>query len=307
MKKRRFLLPTDFSSASNKALDHALVLAHKYDAELIMLHVEVPHTHDPHNPKKEFPDLDELFAFIRQHVAGRVDDDSLPVIQGTVAIREEVRRSISDATEILDFIEQESIDLVIMGTHGRGALKSFVLGSTTDKVIRGSLAPVLTIHKGEDLLITNQGKYNKILAPVDFSDASRESLQLAVNLATKFGSELIVFHVFEPVLSAPGFFSDSPTMTNIDPDLKARSIDALKKFAGDILPGGTPFELSSGRAHREISDYANKHGVDLIVIANQGWNALDQFLLGGTTEKLIRKSPVPVMVKPFAPDEHPAW
>jgi nucleotide-binding universal stress UspA family protein len=307
MKKLRFLFPTDFSSAAGKALDHALVLAHNYDAELVMLHVEVPHSRDPHNPKKEFPDLAELFSFIRQQVAGRIEDDSLPVIQGTVPIREEVRRGISDANEILDFIEQEGIDLVIMGTHGKGALKSFVLGSTTEKVVRGSLAPVLTIHKGEDLLISNQGKYNKILAPVDFSDASRESLQLAVNLSAKFNSELVVFHVFEPVLSAPGFFSDKPASTEIDPDLRGRSHQALQKFAGDILPGGIRFELRAGHVQREIGDYAKNNDVDLIVIANQGWNALDQFLLGGTTEKLIRKSPVPVMVKPFAPDEHPAW
>ncbi len=307
MKKMRFLFPTDFSSASSKALDHALVLAHKYDAELIMLHVEVPHAHDPNNPLKEFPDLDELFAFIRQQVEGRVEDDDLPVIKGTTPIREEVRRNISDANEILDFIEQEKIDLVIMGTHGRGVLKQFVLGSTTEKVVRGSLAPVLTIHKGEDLLITNQGNYKRILAPVDFSDASRESLQLAINLSKKFSSELIVIHVFEPVLSSPGFFSEKPTAAEIDPDLTKRSEEALHHFAGDILPDYAQFKLRSGQVQRQLTDFVNKNEVDLIVIANQGWNAMDRFLIGGTTEKLIRNSPVPVMVKPFAPEEHPPW
>ncbi len=299
MKIKRILFPTDFSTAASKALDHALVLAHIYNAELVMLHVEVPHGADPHNPNKEFPELDELFAFIRQQVAGLVEDDSLPVIKGTVPIREEVRRAISDATEILDFCEQEQIDLIVMGTHGRSGLGHFVLGSTTEKVVHGSRIPVLTIHHGEDLLISNEGRYKRILAPIDFSDASKESLTTALNLSQQFGAELIVAHVFEPVLTSPAFFADRPSTVPVDPDLINRSQEALHKFAGDILPEGTPFKLRSGHVQRELTNLAKSESIDLIVVANQGWNALDRFLLGGTTEKLIRRSPVPVLVKPF--------
>ncbi|MBS1261347.1 MAG: Universal stress protein [Calditrichaeota bacterium] len=306
MKIRKILFPTDYSTASNRALDHALVLAHLYRAELIMLHVEVPYGSDPYNPKKEFPDLDELFTFIREHVQQRVDDEALPVITGDIRIREVVKRGISDAGEILEFVESEQIDLIVMGTHGRGAISHLVLGSTTEKVVRGSLVPVLTIRHGEDLLITNQGRYRRILVPVDFSDARRGSLKFAVELAEQFEAELMVTHVFEPVLTSPALFADAPSTVDIDTDLRKRSVSALEKFAGNILPEGTPFKLRSGQVHREINALAKQEDIDLIVIANQGWSALDRWLLGGTTEKVIRRSPVPVMIKPYEsePDEN---
>jgi nucleotide-binding universal stress UspA family protein len=61
------------------------------------------------------------------------------------------------------------------------------------------------------------------------------------------------------------------------------------------VPDSTRFELLSGIVHREIIRAIKKEGADLVVVADRGWSAVERWLLGGTTEKIIRKSPVPVL------------
>ena len=292
---RKILFPTDFSQSANRALDHALVLAHRFKAEVVMVHVETPYSADPNNPRKEFPKLDELFQFIRDQAKHRLDDPNVPVMSGDITISEKVLRGISAAQEILAFADEQKLDMIVMGTHGRSGIGHFLLGSTTEKVVHGSLVPVLTIHSGEDLFLQAEGKYCRILIPTDFSEASLQAVKWAVDIADRFGSELIVVHVIEPVLAPQALIVGDPSPIRIDKELRQRSEAALKSFAGDILPDSTRFILKAGRAHHEIIDTIRDEKADLVVVADQGWNALDRWLLGGTTEKLIRKSPVPVL------------
>ncbi len=296
MKIKRILFPTDFSEASNRALDHALVLAHRFEATLIMLYVEVLHGSDPHNPRKDFPDLEPLFSFLREQVSGHVENPDLPIISGTIAIREESRRGISAADEILNFAEEEDVDLIIMGTHGHQGLERFLLGSTTEKVVHGTQRPILTMGHGEDLFLQTSGKYKRILFPIDYSDASHSAVLYGLHIAELNDAEVVFTHVNEPVLTSLAFFSGTIEEAEEDPELEQRSELALHKFLDDKLPKNYEFYLSSGSAHREIIKTAKDRNCDLIILADKGWTKLDRLLLGSTTEKLIRKSHVPVLV-----------
>lgn len=295
MNIQKILFPTDFSQPANRALDQAIVLAHRFDAELIMVHVEVPYSSDPNNPRKEFPKLEELFQFIRNQAAERLEHPDIPVMSGDIMIREKVLRGISAAQEILAYADEERVDLIVMGTHGRSGIGHFLLGSTAEKVVHGSQVPVLTIHAGEDLFIQAEGTYRKVMIPTDFSEASLHAVRWGVDIAHRFGSELVVVHVIEPVLAPQALFAGDPAPIRIDRDLQKRSEEALQEFAGDLLPEGVQFVLKAGRPHHEIAEAIKMEGADLVVVADQGWSALDRWLLGGTTEKLIRKSPVPVL------------
>lgn len=293
---KTILFPTDFSDSSGRALDHALVLAHVFDARLIMLHVETPYTADPYNPKSEFPKLDELFQFIRDQVNARIEQPELPVMDGDIEVDHEVVRGISAADTILSFAKENDVSMIVMGTHGRTGLRHFLLGSTTEKVVHGARVPVLTIHHGEDLFIANEGTYKRILVPLDFSEASRTALKAGLEIAERFGSELKVTHVIEPVLTPQSLVTGDPSPARIDRDVLTRSRDALRDFAGELLPESTELMLRTGRPHSEIIDVVKETESDLLVIAEHGWSALERWLLGGTAERLIRKSPVPVFV-----------
>lgn len=295
MKINKILFPTDFSQPANRALDHALVLAHRLKATLTMLHIEVPYAADPNNPSYAFPDLDDLFRAIRELARQRLEDPELPVMSGDIEIDHEVKRGISPAAEILEFAEEDGSEMIVMGTHGRGGLGHFLLGSTAEKVVRGAKVPVLTIHHGEDLLLAREGKYEKILVPIDFSESSRHALKQAAGLAEHFGSELVAVHVLEPVLSPQNLFAGDPSPVAIDGDLTQRSEEAFREFAEGTAPESTQFKLLSGTVHKELIAAIKRESADLVVVADRGWSAVERLLLGGTTEKLIRKSPVPVL------------
>lgn len=295
MNIRKILFPTDFSGPSNRALDHALILAHRFDAELLMLHVEVPYATDPNNPRFEFPKLEELFQAIREQVDKRLNAPELPVVSGDIEIHHEVKRAVSAAPEILQYAQDTEVDLIVMGTHGRTGLGHFLLGSTAERVVHGARIPVLTIHHGEDVLTQHLGKYESILVPIDFSESSRKALQAGAELADKFGGTLSVLHVVEPVLSPQNMFAGDPSPIIIDDELSSRSQSAFEEFAEGLVPKGTPLQLRSGTAHKEITAEAKEKKVDLVVMADQGWSAVERWLLGGTTEKVIRRNPVPVL------------
>ncbi len=295
MQIKKILFPTDFSESAERALDHALVLAHRFDAELLMLHVESPHDADPNNPQRQFPELEELFSFIKSQVSSSLDKDDLPVMDGDITLREKVVRGYSVSHEILALAQDEAVDLIVIGTKGRTGLGHFLLGSTAEKVVHGAAMPVMTIHHGEDLLIANGGSYKRILVATDFSDASRGALRATGELARLFGSEVVVSHVVEPVYSSPALFAGTSNPLELDRETTARTHQAMHDFAGDLLPEGYELDLRSGVVHKTVLEAVEETGSDLLVIADHGWNAVERWLLGGSAEKLIRRSPVPVL------------
>ncbi|HEB83597.1 MAG TPA: universal stress protein, partial [Bacteroidetes bacterium] len=275
MEIRSILFPTDFSEPASRALDHALVLAHHFGTKLTLLHVETPYESDPANPRHEFPEPGELFTRFRGQSTDRLAGTEPPVRQEDIEIEEVVLRGISAAREILAYADENRVDMILMGTHGRGAIGHFILGSTTERVVHGALVPVLTIQHGEDRFVAKGGRYEKVLIPVDFSEASRKALEYGVEIAGRFGSELELVHVIEPVLAPQALFAGGASPVAIDPDIRQRSRTALADFAGDLLPERYEFLLKSGRPHHEIISTIRERNCDLLIIANQGWNALD--------------------------------
>ena len=145
---KRILVPTDFSAHSQKALAYAAAFAEKFGAELYILHVFQdlaifqPDAVSVGPPIA--PPIEELLAAAKNALQRVIHDNRL---QG-LAVYPEVREG-SPFDEIVSFAKEKEIDLVIMGTHGRGWLAHVLLGSVTQKVISKSPCPVLTVHHPE--------------------------------------------------------------------------------------------------------------------------------------------------------------
>jgi len=140
------LVPTDFGEPSERALEVAIDLAKRDNAELTVLHVfDVP-------PSYAAMDIAPMDLLTPMWSAAR---------QQTACVIAKVRESLPSATEltamgvpwreILATIEQKHPDLVVVGTHGRRGLPRALLGSVAEKIVRLSPCPVLTVRaKGED-------------------------------------------------------------------------------------------------------------------------------------------------------------
>lgn len=132
------LIPTDGSDGTPRAVEHAIRLARADAGTLHVLHVvdEVLPL-DPHSQSL----YDELEA------AGRVSAEAIcdRAAEAGVHAVGTVRRG-TPSEEILDYADENGVDLIVMGTHGRTGLPRLFLGSTTERVVRLSDVPVLTVR-----------------------------------------------------------------------------------------------------------------------------------------------------------------
>lgn len=135
------LFPTDFSVEADHALEVARSLARDHQAKLVLMHAEMP----PAAVEIYIAqgDVNEIRSdAIRQlaAIAARITD--VPV-ETDVLIGEPGRMAVGLA-------EKLSVDLIVMGTHGRGGVSRLLLGSVADYVLRHAPCPVLTIRPGTE-------------------------------------------------------------------------------------------------------------------------------------------------------------
>ena len=142
---KRILVPIDFSEISDAAVRYAVILAGALDAGLDLLHVaENPLAAiTPANGYAMPPDfLQEMEEGARERLEHVLTVDA----QSRFRARLEVREG-SPFVEIVRFAREQQIDLIVMGTHGRGPIAHMLLGSVAEQVLRKAACPVLVVRK----------------------------------------------------------------------------------------------------------------------------------------------------------------
>ncbi|MFQ5329195.1 MAG: universal stress protein [Thermodesulfobacteriota bacterium] len=145
---RRILLPTDFSTTSDHTVSYATSLARRYGAKLYLLHVidettEASGFYIPHLSYKKMDD--EMKAAATKMLKNFCLDKLKSVKDYTFDVVEGIPYK-----EINTYAKAEGIDLIVMGSHGRSGIDRLVFGSTTERVLRSSSCPVLTVHPPEE-------------------------------------------------------------------------------------------------------------------------------------------------------------
>jgi nucleotide-binding universal stress UspA family protein len=141
---KKILVPVDFSQYSDEILAYAIEIAHKFDASIDLIHV-IPNM-DYFTPYESFMAAENIVA-VQKGVEGEVEKDLDEVAQKLpgITVKKVIRTGVA-FVEILDYVKSEGIDLIIMGTRGRGGLEHIIIGSVAEKVLRKSPCPVLTIR-----------------------------------------------------------------------------------------------------------------------------------------------------------------
>jgi nucleotide-binding universal stress UspA family protein len=147
----QILVPLDGSNAAEGALDHARDLAHDGNATLHLLQVvshsdALAHGGDGSILATQYT-LDlarQLFDVRKSHAEEYLGQVASTFAEGGVGVETAVREG--DASqEVVDYAKEHSIDLIVMSTRGHGAIRRFLVGSVTDRVIRSSEIPVLAV------------------------------------------------------------------------------------------------------------------------------------------------------------------
>lgn len=287
MKLRNILVPTDFSKFSDKAVEIALFLAEKYDANITLLHTVLLFQEDV-NDEAAMAAYAAAVKAREAEIQKQLDRHAEHAGARGVTIESKLLRDFSAADAILGYIAENNPDLVVMGTHGYSGLKKWIYGSVAEKVVRLSPVPVLTTH-----YFDSPFQIRKILVPVDFSDYSQKAVAYARELAADLGAQTVFLHAIFQELHPAYFAIGAESLEPINHEVQQRSTRRLQEFVGDFPEAS--YVVTEGAAYQAIVDYARDHHIDLIVMATRGLTGLDHMLIGSTTERVVRLSEIPVL------------
>ena len=159
---KRILVPTDFSEASQAAVTYGVALARAFNAKLDLLHVAVRHEFEVSVERQRVIDtflsgravaafpigLDESVQHAARELLGKI----LTAQEEKDVRAEYVLRASGPGgpyIEIVRYAQDHVIDLIVMGTHGRGSVAHMLMGSVAEKVVRKAPCPVLTVRHPE--------------------------------------------------------------------------------------------------------------------------------------------------------------
>jgi nucleotide-binding universal stress UspA family protein len=187
---RRILFATDFSPASEKALHYALAVARSYGSKVYLFHAASSTAFTLGGPD---------VCCLAEEVATRdlrSLESQLQSAGELAGLTHEVMVRQGDIREQLQHVvEQERIDLVALGTHGRTGVSRVVLGSVAEQIFRAVTCPVLTVGPGAS---ASRAPLRRVLFATDFSAGSNHALNYAVSLANQNHARLILLHSVMP-------------------------------------------------------------------------------------------------------------
>jgi nucleotide-binding universal stress UspA family protein len=186
---KNILLPTDFSEVSSSAIPFALPFARLYGARLVAAHflepVPRPQVVFDRVPEQDYQDWidakQKLLAF-----AQSVSANDTPC--RTLLERGEID------TLVPSLIEENSIDLVVLGTHGRRGLSKLVRGSVAEKIYRSATCPVLTVGPNACRNSAKHWRIARMLFSVDLADRPEPILRYALSLAEEQQASLLLLY-----------------------------------------------------------------------------------------------------------------
>lgn len=143
---KRILVPMDFSPPSDAALEYARSVAARYGASLHLLHVAEDPYRALYSAEVFVPEMEGLREEILSDTAGRLKDRLRP---SDVTEFHATADSIigTPAGSIVEYAAGHEVDLIVMGTHGRGGMSHLLMGSVAERVVRTAPCPVLTVRE----------------------------------------------------------------------------------------------------------------------------------------------------------------
>ncbi|MEN8143871.1 MAG: universal stress protein [Gemmatimonadota bacterium] len=287
----KILFPTDFSVHAQDALPYAIELAKRYDSELHFLHLQVLHGAQRMDSPDVFPGEEEA----RKQLAGHAEATD------GIRVSHQTQRAINASTGVLAYAQDNDIDVIVMGAHGRRGLRRFLLGSVVEEVLRFSHVPVLIVRNDKSRMA--RSAISRILVPIDFSRHTQMSLDVSADLARAYRAELCLLHVVA-VPTYPDFYVPASGSSLNTARIRQEARDRIQELAKGMQPDiAVETDVRIGQASSVVSQFALDKDFDLIVMPTHSYSGLERVLLGSVTELVVRNAPCPVLtLKPFGKD-----
>ncbi len=291
------LVPLDGSAFAEQALEPAADIARRTGARLELATVycsQMPVWRTAgapvHDPRKDAERESELKRYLEQ-MASRVAHDLDVSATGVLLY--------GPAAETLArHVAERPPQLVVMTTHGRGGFSRVWLGSVAEELMRLADAPVLVLKSHERGPLHSFAP-KQILVPLDGSERAERVIEDAAWLSAR---DAVVFTLLRIV--APPMTSPHPTIfpagSSVDAaEARAAAEDSLQLASSRLVARGFHVNGSvvvEAEVARAILSSCEE-GIDLIAMATHGFDPLRRLLVGSVADKVVRASPVPVLLR----------
>ena len=298
---QRILVPVDFSAESLQALHYGCAFARSDHATLDLLHaVEnvAPLT---------FGGAEVVSTVAIQYAeeaesSARAALENLAPKSWTQGLSVE-RHTVQGATahSILEHAKAKHVDLICVGTHGRGGVTRMLLGSVAEKIVQRASCNVLVVRRVERDFVKPESDVpalGRVLVPVDFSERGQKALEDGAALAARFKAELHLLHVVEDTSPATSEIALASTVFQSYIHELTRAGDkqlADLKIPGPAATGVVKRKVVVGAPISRITAYAMDAEIDLIVMGTHGRTGLAHALIGSVAERVVRTAPCPVL------------
>ncbi len=270
---RRILVPCDFSYTAKQAYTLAIELAEKTGAELFVLYViDMPFSYESAYAAGHYYHETALLKELQNDAAKNFEQLS----KGTARhINQHFSTLQGPVTRtILTFVENEDIDLVVMGTNGASGMKEYLLGSNTEKVIRFSTVPVLSIRE-----LCGLRSIRNVVFPTDLVTVNNDLITHLQELQDLLGFKLHIVYV-----------STEYHLYNSNEIMKK-----LELFAEDNSLRNYTLNIQSDDDNEKgIVGFAREVGADMIAIATHGRRGLAHLFAGSLAEDIANHVHCPV-------------
>jgi nucleotide-binding universal stress UspA family protein len=283
------LVPLDGSELAERALPPAMSIARQQQGEIILPSIPgydmaiLPVTAGYGVPPPD-PAAEDSIEKVEHYLSGVLQEWAEPEI----TVRSKVLKG-DQAGVILDTAAVEGVGLIVMTSHGYSGFTRWMLGSVTERVLRGAPCPVL--------LVRNADPIRKAVITLDGSRLAEEALQPGLEVAGLLGCQTTLFRVDQQEqLSSVELGLLEASSSEFCQELVRDNRDRVSYYLECLserfsLPGqDIETAVVKGKAAECILEYIDEQQIDLVSIATHGYTGLRRWVYGSVTEKVVRNA-----------------
>lgn len=292
----RILVPLDGSSLAESALAYAAALALPGD-EVRLLHVASP-GEPPRDRRGDVLPMTEQDLEKHEETAKQVTAGAA-ALWGRLLPNVTHRLVCGDPAGKIVAAARDRVDLIVMASHGRGALGRWCFGSVADAVVRHAPVPTMVIRPFDADEGFAPAPVYRFVVPLDGSELARQALPVVERLARRMHRPVRLLHVGVPAPVPVGRFGAAMAESAARDAVATLERDAWHDLSEaatqlDAAGIGVAYEIDAGDPAERIGAHVT-HG-EVLVLASHGRSGLDRFVLGSVADKLIRQGDAPVIV-----------
>jgi nucleotide-binding universal stress UspA family protein len=295
------LVPLDGSTLAEQSLPCAQALARAGGSRLVLLSAIAPtetwlEAAGVYTPDRHLQEEADAAKRYLDSVSARLPSDLVAVAEVAWGKAAEV---ISEAAE------KHDSPLIVMTSHGRSGIPRMVMGSVANEVLRTATQPVLVVRASEEA--RQDCPLSPIVVALDGSSFSEQALPYAEDLAARLDAEIVLVRAVEPpaaIYAAEAIPSAAPYLAEVEEEAKRY----VRKHAYALAEKGlrTRFASHTGYPADAIVDVSKDVGAGLLVLTTHARAGIARWMLGSTTDAVLRNAPCPCLVIRAGQVEAPA-